>query len=306
MRNRQALQALLARARARVDPADLGLAPRADPRGRRVQGLTHEHMTLLLGWPEHKYGYVERGRLAHIGTDVLAPIARILHLSDHEWEAVVLYATGLLPARPLDPRPGTAVPQPWERVLRSTGEIAYLNDVAWDVVAYNTAFARLFRDEDVPRNTMRWMLLAPEARTTLSDWEHSWLPLLVPQLRHAVSANPHNRTLARLQADARRDPVVAAAYESPSAEFMGPRADESRPMLHPELGPGWVTMCAAGPFGVPGGRLIFLLFDPGGRPAPRPPLLAPASGPVDPAPAHPLPAGPAPADPAPPGRGETA
>ncbi|MBY8879778.1 MmyB family transcriptional regulator [Actinacidiphila acidipaludis] len=284
MRNRQALQALLARARARVDPVELGLAPRADPRGRRVQGLTHEHMTRLLGWPEHKYGYVERGRLAHIGPDVLAPIARILHLSEHEWEAVVLYATGLLPAHPLDPRPGTAVPWPWERVLRTTDEIAYINDVAWDVVAYNTAFARLFRNHVVPGNTMRWMLFAPEARTVLMDWEHSWLPLLVPQLRNAVSAHPHNRTLARLQADARLDPAVAAAYDSPSQEFMGPRADESRPLLHAELGPGWATMCAAGPFGVPGGRLMFILFDPGERrPAPRPPLYAPAPGPVDPA-----------------------
>ncbi|SEO50015.1 MmyB family transcriptional regulator [Actinacidiphila rubida] len=284
MRNRQAMQALLARARARLDPTELGLAPRTDPRGRRAQGLTHEHMTRLLGWPDHKYGYVERGRLAHIGTDELAPIARILHLSEHEWEAVVLYATGLLPAHPLDPRPpGAPVPAQWERVLRTSGEMAYISDIAWDVIAYNTAFARMYPERRVPPNTMRWMLLSPEARHILGDWEHSWLPLIVPQLRNAVSAYPRHRTLARLAADARRDPVVAAAFASASQEFLGPRVDEPRPLMHTELGPGWATMCPAGPFGVPGARLMFVLFDAGEhRPAASPSLRAPAPGPVDP------------------------
>lgn len=284
MRNREALQTLLSRARARVDPAELGLAPRSDPRGRKVAGLTHEHMTRLLGWPEHKYGYVERGKLANIGADVLAPIARILHLSDHEWEALVLYATGLPPAFRLDPELGTAVPRPWQRVLASTSEMAYVNDVAWDIVAYNAAFTRLFPRGEVPRNTMRWMLLDPEARSvTLAQWETAWLPLLVPQVRAAVAGNPHNRTLAKLQADAKRDPVVAPYFEKPTAEYIQPRADGARPVLHAELGPGWVTMCAAGPFGVPGGRLMFVLFDRGDRPPVEPPMYAPAPGPVDPA-----------------------
>lgn len=284
MRNREALQTLLSRARARVDPAELGLAPRSDPRGRKVAGLTHEHMTRLLGWPEHKYGYVERGKLANIGADVLAPIARILHLSDHEWEALVLYATGLPPAFRLDPELGTAVPRPWQRVLASTCEMAYVNDVAWDVVAYNAAFTRLFPRREVPRNTMRWMLLDPEARSvTLAQWETAWLPLLVPQVRAAVAGNPHNRTLAKLQADAKRDPVVAPYFEKPTTEYIQPRADGARPILHAGLGPGWVTMCAAGPFGVPGGRLMFVLFDRGDPPPVEPPLYAPAHGPVDPA-----------------------
>lgn len=281
MPNREALQTLLSRARARVDPADLGLAPRSDPRGRKVEGLTHEHMTRLLGWPEHKYGYVERGKLATIGTDILDPIARILHLTDHEWDALVLYATGSPPAYPLDPRLGTAVPQPWQRVLAGCRDMAYVNDVAWDLVAYNRAFTRMFMRREVPGNTMRWMLLDPEARITLGDWANSWLPLLIPQLRAAVAANPHNRTLAQLQADARRDPVVGERYESPTTEYLQPRAEGSRPMLHAELGPGWATMCAAGPFGVPGGRLMFVLFDQGEQPVTMPPMHAPARGPVD-------------------------
>ncbi|CAG7641998.1 MmyB family transcriptional regulator [Actinacidiphila bryophytorum] len=310
MRDREAMQALLARARARVEPSEFGLAPRGDPRGRKVAGLTHEHMTRLLGWPEHKYGYVERGRLAVIETELLEPIARILHLSDHEWEALVLYATGVPPAYRLDPQLGRAVPSPWERVLHGSREMAYVNDAAWDVVAYNAAFARVFRRREVPGNVMRWMLLHPEARVTLGDWEHSWLPLLVPQLRAAVAANPHNRTLAQLQADAGRDPVVARVLQAPPGEYIGPRAENALPLLHSELGPGWATLCAAGPFGVPGGRLMFVLFDQGERPQHAPALSAPASGPVDPDPgdadpgdADPGdadPGDPAPPDPAPP------
>ncbi|MFI0744494.1 XRE family transcriptional regulator [Streptomyces sp. NPDC021224] len=282
VRDREAMQTLLARARARVDPGEFGLAPRADPRGRKVTGLTHEHMTRLLGWPEHKYGYVERGRLAAIEAELLEPVARILRLSDHEWEALVLYATGVPPAYRLDPELGRAVPSPWERVLRGSHEMAYVNDAAWDVVAYNAAFARLFPRREVPGNTMRWMLLDPEAREVLGDWAESWLPRLVPQLRAALVANPHDRPLAQLHADAMRDPVVAPFLEAPTGEYIGPRAESALPLVHAELGPGWVTLCTAGPFGVPGGRLMFVLFDQGEEPRHGPALTAPATVPVDP------------------------
>ncbi len=290
MRDREAMQTLLARARARVDPGEFGLAPRGDPRGRKVAGLTHDHMTRLLGWPDHKYGYVERGRLAVIETELLEPIARILHLSDHEWEALVLYATGLPPAYRLDPQLGRAVPRAWEQVLRGSREMAYVSDAAWDMVAYNSAFTRVFQRREVPGNVMRWMLLAPEARVTLGDWENSWLPLLVPQLRAAVVANPHNRTLAQLQADAGRDPVVARSLNEPTGEYIGPRAENALPLIHAELGPGWATLCAAGPFGVPSGRLMFVLFDQGERPRPGPAISAPATEAVDPVrPGQPVP-----------------
>jgi hypothetical protein len=126
------------------------------------------------------------------------------------------------------------------------------------------------------------MLLHPDARVTLGDWEHSWLPLLVPQLRAAVAANPHNRTLAQLMADAGRDPVVGRCLQAPTTEYIGPRAENALPLVHAELGPGWATLCAAGPFGVPGGRLMFVLFDQGERPQHAPVLSAPATGPVGP------------------------
>ncbi|WP_103885449.1 MmyB family transcriptional regulator [Actinacidiphila yanglinensis] len=278
------MRILLARARARQDPGALGLTPRAEPRGRKVAGLTHEHMTRLLGWPEHKYGYVERGRLATIDAEVLEPIARTLRLTEQEWEALVLYATGAPPAFPLDPEVGRVVPRPWRRVLAGTPEIAYVSDAAWDLVAYNSAFARLFGRQGVPGNIMRWMLLDARAREILVDWENSWLSLLVPQLRAGITARPADPTLRRLLADLRRDPVVGPRYDSPTTEYVQPRAEGARPLLHPELGPGWATMCAAGPFGVPGGRLMFVLFDQGERPVPQPPMQAPATGPVDPDP----------------------
>jgi hypothetical protein len=131
---------------------------------------------------------------------------------------------------------------------------------------------------------MRWMLLDPDARTILTDWENSWLPLLVPQLRAGVTSRPADPTLRRLLADLRRDPVVGPRYDAPTTEYVQPRAEGARPLLHPDLGPGWATMCAAGPFGVPGGRLMFVLFDQGERPTPQGPMHAPATGPVDPAP----------------------
>ena len=36
--------------------------------------------------------------------------------------------------------------------MRQFRDMAYINDVAWGVVAYNSAFSRMFRRREVPEN----------------------------------------------------------------------------------------------------------------------------------------------------------
>ncbi|MFW3477431.1 hypothetical protein [Streptomyces microflavus] len=49
----------------------------------------------------------------------------------------------------------------WREALEGQTHPAYITDASWEVIVHNEAFARLFPGGQVPRNTMRWMLLDP-------------------------------------------------------------------------------------------------------------------------------------------------
>ncbi|WP_443074876.1 MmyB family transcriptional regulator [Streptomyces sp. NBC_01431] len=54
--------------------------------------------------------------------------------------------------------------------------MAYITNESWEVLGGNDLFSRLFPDQRQPQNTMRWMLLHPDAREILTDWENAWAP----------------------------------------------------------------------------------------------------------------------------------
>jgi len=91
--------------------------------------------------------------------------------------------------------------------------------------------------------------------------------LALAQLKSAVLAHPENEDLRGLEAQALADPVTRPIYTHPELEYVHPDSD-TRPLHHAELGPGMVTMCAAEPFSLPGGRLMIIPFVPGEVTAP--------------------------------------
>jgi hypothetical protein len=262
--DRDALRDFLVFARSRTDPARFpqlrDRLSRRDPRGRRLPGLTQNHMDLLLGRPSGTYHRIER-------TGTMQPadlerIGRILALSEDEWRAVWSYAFSVAPPRPLNPAAGRILPQAWQDTLDSLPMAAYVLDEEGHLVGYNDGFVAFFDGEPVPRNLWRWSLLAPGGRRVLGDWRSQWAPWLCRQLRCALARNKASGPLNALMSDALADEVTAEVLDASSrtGASTAPQSTQSRPIRHPELGPGWITLCAASPADSPGARLTIARF----------------------------------------------
>ncbi|WP_332836537.1 MmyB family transcriptional regulator [Streptomyces sp. QHH-9511] len=153
----------------------------------------------------------------------------------------------------------------WQEAVDGISHMAYITDASWNLLAHNQVWADLFPGGRAPRNTMRWMLLDPDGRDTLIDWKTAWAPLVVPQLKAALSARPEDETLLQIVKEVTADPDLRPLWDAGGAH-MHPDGDE-RPIRHNLLGPGHVTMCAAEPMTAPGARLIVLIFHPGTKKA---------------------------------------
>lgn len=268
---KQALRKLLKGRRDLIDPELHGFV-RMSRQGRRARGLSQHQVDQLLNRSPGTYHRLETGTYPNPPHDLLHDVAVLFGLDEQEWVSLNLYARAANPPGPLYPRSGKEVPGAWQQAVDGIVHMAYVTDCSWELVAYNAPCSALFPNGQVPQNTMRWMLLAPEARQILTDWETAWAPFVLPQLRGALAARPDDPILQAIEKDVMADPKAGPIYESGVA-YIHPDGDE-RPLLHAQKGPGWVTMCAAQPMAAPGSRLIILVFRPGEqRMHPRPPLL---------------------------------
>ncbi|MFD9909702.1 XRE family transcriptional regulator [Streptomyces sp. NPDC059063] len=257
------LRRILRRLRSRIAPEEVGL--HAQPSGRpgpRVSGLAQSDMDILMNRAVGTYHRFESGKMLP-RDDYLRQVGRILRMTEDEFTQVYLLCLGQRPPHALDPSGGVtmAAAAAWQRAVNGQREIAYVNNVQWDLVAHNQPFADVF-ENGVPENTMRWMALSDEARDhILTDWETRWAPGLLNQVRLAHIQNPENRSLARLHRDITRDKYAGPIYERSTEVYIHPDGDV-RPLYHPRKGPGLITMVVSEPASSRGSRHVVLLFDP--------------------------------------------
>lgn len=272
-----ALRQMLSAARARISPESFpGLASslaQRDRRGRRGGGgLTQAQVDTLLGRQPGTYNRLENGR--RVNASLLQEVADLLRLDHQEWVALWRYALGREPPRARGGDLAPHVPSTWRLVVDAQPMISYVTDRDWNVLAWNSSAGDLFTGASVPDNTMAWMLTAPHARTVLLEWESRWAPPLMAQLRAAVALHPESATLSRLVEAASADPDARQLYEeSGTPGSVMSEAEAPRPLLHPEIGAGWVYLCAADIHGTPGARLMTMPFLPGTSPPAAPPPL---------------------------------
>jgi transcriptional regulator with XRE-family HTH domain len=172
--NREELARFLRSRRARIGPAEVGLPP--GPR-RRIPGLRREEVAVLAGLSTSWYTYLEQGRSVTPSTDVLDSLARVLRMSEDERRYLHVLAHGQIrrpaPLRPSAPAHELLV-QALE-LLQDSRYPAYAGDHRGDLFAWNTTATSWYDDwKRYPveeRNIVRWMLLAPQARARLADWE---------------------------------------------------------------------------------------------------------------------------------------
>ncbi|MGW7413809.1 helix-turn-helix transcriptional regulator [Streptomyces sp. NPDC054863] len=271
MTHKTALQALLKGRRERIDPESHGFVRTPNRQGRRARGLSQSQVDRILNRASGVYHRLETGTYTNPPHDLLADVAKLFRLNEQEWVSLCRFARASDPPGPLYPRSGKEVPGAWQDAVDGMSHMAYVTDCSWELVAHNAPFAGLFPHGKPPANTLRWMLLDHSARDVLADWETAWAPFVLPQLRTALAARPKDEVLRAIEAEVLADPDTGPLYEQGVA-YIHPDGDE-RPLNHPELGLGWVTMCAAQPMSAPGARIIVLVYRPGAEQAGRIPTL---------------------------------
>lgn len=183
---RKALGDFLRSARARVQPATVGL-----PAGqrRRTPGLRREEVAQLCDISTTWYTWIEQGREVTVSPAVLARLASVLRLQRAERH----YLFDL--AECADPEQGRghgdALPPVLADCVHSITAAAYILDRCWNVMSWNGAFLHLFDGwpaRDPQPNLLRYIFLDPAARSLVVDWDER-ASRVVAEFR--ADAGPH-------------------------------------------------------------------------------------------------------------------
>ncbi|MGI5240592.1 helix-turn-helix transcriptional regulator [Dactylosporangium sp. CA-139066] len=233
--NRRELADFLRRRREGLRPADAGLP--AGPR-RRTPGLRREEVAQLAGMSADYYMRLEQARSPQPSTQLLAPLARALRLSDDERDHLYLLAGHRPPAgRPAgeEIRPGLLVLL--ERLSDVPAQI--LNDLG-DVLAQNALAEELFggvcptRPVEERNIVWRWFT-DPGVRAPYDDEERErYSRRHVADLRAAVARRGDEpRALALVRRLRAASPEFAALWER---HEVGVRHIGNIRVVHPVLG----------------------------------------------------------------------
>lgn len=159
--------------RARTRPRDVGLPPEGV--NRRVPGLRREEVAQLAGVSVDYYTRLEQGRHQHPSRSVIEAVATALGLDDAERAHLINLAGDGVPARPRSGSRARRVrPEMLDLMDGLTGHPAFIIGRRTEVLAANALARALITDwYAMPareRNYVRWLLLAPEARSLYPDW----------------------------------------------------------------------------------------------------------------------------------------
>lgn len=178
--------------RARISPEQAGLPRHGE---RRVAGLRREEVAQLAGVSVEYYTRLERGNARGYSDEVVAAVARALHLDDAEREHLLdLVHAANSRARPVR-ETGTLRPNLRLLLDAMTGTPAYVWNNRLDVLAANglgrALFAPLFDSPHRPVNQARFLFRDPGARDFFPEWQEMTHDA-VAVLRTAAGRNPHD------------------------------------------------------------------------------------------------------------------
>ncbi|WP_316740067.1 helix-turn-helix transcriptional regulator [Streptomyces sp. MK7] len=181
-RRRPELAAFLRSRRARVTPADVGMAPGLR---RRTPGLRREEVAQLSGVGVTWYTWLEQGRPINASSQVLDAVARTLRLEPPEREH--LYRLAEVPFDPGPQPPAQRVRPEVQCVLDALDpHPAAVYNARYDILATNAAFRDLFQvprmsEDSVPNALWTLFTLSPDACPVVHRERE--LPVMVATLR---------------------------------------------------------------------------------------------------------------------------
>jgi transcriptional regulator with XRE-family HTH domain len=207
---RTELGAFLRVQRARLTPADTGLAEGSASGRRRTPGLRREEVAQLSGVGVTWYTWLEQGRDITPSVQVIDALARALMLTPDQHRHLRELA-GLPPPEPPGPA-GDLLARLRLLVDAAAPSPASVYDGHFDYLVWNEPYARVRHDPGTlpaARRNMIWMMFTHEPnRARMVDWESAARAVL-SQFRAAVGRRPDDPRFAEL---------VAALSEA-SAQF---------------------------------------------------------------------------------------
>lgn len=195
-RTKNELSEFLIRHRNKLTPADVGL-----PAGgrRRTPGLRREEVAALAGVGLTWYTWFEQGRDIQVSEAFLLSVARTLKLGDSECSHLFLLAHKRPP--PPEAYHGLAVSPLVQQLMDDlTTRPAYVVNLSWHVIAWNTAADDLFgfsAREYERRNILRIVFADPDMRGRFCAWRED-APKLVAQFRYDLATAPDDRAMLAL------------------------------------------------------------------------------------------------------------
>lgn len=198
MADRAALGEFLRSRRSRLAPDDAGLVP--DGRRRRVPGLRRDEVARLAGVSTEYYTRLEQGRSGNVSAEVVAALARALHLDETEREHLT-HLSGRPPSRRAS-APAQRVRPGLYRLLDTLEHVpAFVVGRRLDVLASNRLARAVITDFDAmpapKRNFARFLFLDSAARELYPNWE-SLAAETAAILRLEAGQRPNDRQLADL------------------------------------------------------------------------------------------------------------
>ncbi|WP_188195680.1 helix-turn-helix domain-containing protein [Nonomuraea sp. SYSU D8015] len=197
---RAELSEFLRSRRARLKPADVGLADYG--RRRRVPGLRREELAQVAGVSVSYYTQLEQGNSGNVSVEVLDSIARALQLTETE-QAYLAHLAKPTRKRPSKPSPRTQRLRPAiQQLLDTMTDVpAYVNGFRMDILGWNRTAAALFGNwAELPpeeRNWGRLIYLSPAMRDLFIDWERK-AGAIAGILRMHAGSHPEDPQLASL------------------------------------------------------------------------------------------------------------
>lgn len=195
-RTRPDLAEFLRARRLRLSPAEAGL-----PSGtrRRTPGLRREEVAALAGVGLTWYTWLEQGRDIGVSAVFLDNLARVLKLDAGERRHLYLLAHQRPPSEP--GYTWCQVPPLVTRLMHDLpARPAYVLNLRWDILAWNTAAERIFGfGGHVPqRRNLLWLLyVEPSMRTRIADWPVQ-APRMLSSFRRDYTRAPNDPDVVAL------------------------------------------------------------------------------------------------------------
>ncbi|MDI3388602.1 helix-turn-helix transcriptional regulator [Streptomyces sp. B-S-A8] len=252
-RRRPELAAFLRGRRARVTPADVGMAPGLR---RRTPGLRREEVAQLSGVGVTWYTWLEQGRPINASPQVLDAVARTLRLDETEREH--LYHLAQVPyVPPRGPDTDRVSPELQGILDALDPHPAVVYNARYDVLATNAAYLDLFDTpavRSVGVHNSLWALFTLDEAECPVMFRDTELPMMVAQLRQAYGSHVGEPAWEHFVRDlSAASPHFAELWRSGDVVTPGPRVKTFR---HRRVGEIRLTSVSLSVNGMPECRIV--------------------------------------------------